>query len=47
MRQIKKWKAIFNVDISQIKKGIHYYIVYSPMAGWPSISILLIQVVLE
>ena len=42
--QIKKWKDILNVESSIMKKGIHYDKVYSPVAGWPSIRIILILV---
>ena len=45
--QIKKWKSRLNVDGSRMKKWIQYEKVYSPVAGWPSIRILLILVALE
>ena len=45
--QINKWKSILNVYGSIIEKGIHYDKVYPPVAGWSSIRILLIPVVLE
>ena len=46
-RQINNRKSRLNVEGSRMKKGIHYEKVYSPMAGWPSISIILILVSLE
>ena len=45
--QIKNWKSRLNVDGSRMKKGIYYDKVYSPVAGWPSIRILLILVAIE
>ena len=46
-RQIKKYKARLNVDGSRMKKGIHYDRVYSPVAGWASIRMLLILVAIN
>ena len=46
-RQIKKWKSRINVDVSRMKKRVNCDKLYSPVAGWPSITILLILVSLE
>ena len=46
-RQINNRKSRLNVEGSRMKKGIHYEKVYSPVAGWPSIRIILILVSLE
>ena len=46
-RQIKKRKTRLNVDGSGMNKWIYYDKTYSPVAGWPSIRILLILVALE
>ena len=46
-RQSKRWKYILNVDVSITKKWIQYDKVYSTVAGWPTIRILLILVALE
>ena len=46
-RQIKEWKARINVDGSVMNKWIYYDKIYSPVAGWPYINILLILVALE
>ena len=46
-RQIKKWKARLNVDDSIMKKGTHYDKVYSLVAGWTYIRILMILLALE
>ena len=45
--QIKKWKSRLNMNSSRMKKGIQYEKLYSPVAGWTSIRILLILVALE
>ena len=47
IRQINKWKAILNVDISGMNKGIQYEKVYSSGVGWTSVRSLFIIVALE
>ena len=44
---IKRWKARLHVDGSRMKKGVHYYKVYAPVASWTSISLLLTMIVLH
>ena len=41
-RDIKKWKALLNIDGSRMKKGIHYEETYAPVASRNSIRLLLI-----
>ena len=46
-RQINRWKSRLDVDGSRMNKRINCDKVYSPVVGWPPISILLILVALE
>jgi Reverse transcriptase (RNA-dependent DNA polymerase) len=39
---IKKYKARLNVDGSQMRKGEHYEMTYSPVASWSLVRMLLI-----
>ena len=45
--QIKRWKDRLNADRSIMKKGINYDRVYSTVAVWTSIRIILILLELE
>jgi hypothetical protein len=39
--EIKKYKARLNIDGSRMKKGEHYDMIYSPVASWNSVHMLL------
>ena len=41
LRQVKKYKARFNIDGSKMEKGIHYEQTYAPVALWNSIRLVL------
>ena len=43
---IKKYKARCNIDGSRMRHGEHYDQTYAPVAGWPSIRLLLALVLL-
>ena len=40
-REIKKYKAILNIDGSKMKKGVHYNQTYAPVASWNLIRLML------
>ena len=44
---IKRWKVCLTVDGSRMTNGIHYDNVYSPVASWTSIRLLLTMIVLH
>jgi hypothetical protein len=39
--QIKKYRALLNIDGSRMSQGLHYNEMYSPVASWNSVRMLL------
>lgn len=46
MGKIKKCKARYNIDRSQMQRGEHYKEMYAPVAGWAALQLLLLLILL-
>ncbi len=46
-REIYKWKARINIDVSKQVKGVHYEQTYSPVVAWSTTRFFLIQSLLQ
>ena len=46
-RLIKKHTARLNIDGSKMKEGLHYDLIYAPIASWNSRRLLLMLVAVE
>ena len=46
-REVYKWKARLNLDGSKQVKGVNYQETYAPVAGWSTISIVLMKAILK